>query len=97
MEFVPTGSEDKFNVAPPVAVSGAVPRLVDPSRKVTVPVGTLPDWDATTAVRVTLCPGVSWLPEAVSVVVVGATPACAAVTVTLTAVEAEPPSLLSPA
>ena len=47
MEFVPTGSELKFNVAPPVAVSCALPRLIDPSRKVTVPVGTLlPDWGA---------------------------------------------------
>ena len=75
MEFVPAGSEPKVNVAPPVAVSCAVPRLVDPSRKVTVPVGTvLPDWGATTAVRVTLCPGVSWVPDAVNVVVVGKAP-----------------------
>ena len=97
MEFVPTGSEAKFNVAPPVAVSGAVPRLVDPSRNVTVPVGTLlPDWGATTAVRVTLCPGVSWVPEAVRVVVVGKAPLGTVVTVTLTAVDEEPVSLLSP-
>ena len=95
--MVPTGSEAKFNEAPPVAVSCAVPRLVDPSWKVTVPVGTLlPDWGATTAVKVTLCPVVSTVPEAVSVVVVGNVPPGAPVTVTLTAVDAELVSLLSP-
>jgi hypothetical protein len=97
MEFVPAGSELKFKVAPPVAVSCAVPRGVVPSKKVTVPVATLlPDWGTTTAVIVKLCPGVSWVPEAVSKVVVGTGPSFITATVTLTAAEVELVSLLSP-
>jgi hypothetical protein len=45
---------------------------VEPSRKVTVPVGTLlPDSGATTAVKVTLCDNATAVEDAESVVVVG--------------------------
>jgi hypothetical protein len=81
-------------VATPLAFKVPVPRVVVPSRNVTVPVATLlPDCGATVAVNVTLCPLVICAAEAVSVVVV-ATVLC--VTITLTAVETELLSSLSP-
>ena len=84
------------NAAVALPFKDDVPRVVVPSRKVTVPVGTLlPAWGVTLAVNVTLCPGASWVEDAESVVVV-AMETCAPVTVTLTADETELPSLLSP-
>ena len=57
--------------AAPLAFKVPVPRVVVPSTKVTVPVGTmLPTCGATFAVNVTLCPGVIWVADADSVVVV---------------------------
>jgi hypothetical protein len=94
IEFDPAASVVVLKVATPLAFSGAVPRLVDPSRKVTVPVATpVPDWGETVAVNVTLWPAVTCVADAVNAVVVakGAT-----ATLTLTAAETEPASLLSP-
>jgi hypothetical protein len=82
-----------FKVATPLAFNGAVPRLVAPLRKVTVPVATpLPDWGETVAVNVTLWPAVTCVADAVNAVFVGTV----VVTFTLTAAEVEPASLLSP-
>ena len=59
-----------LNVATPLASRVAVPRLVVPLWKVTVPVGVnVPDWAVTVAVRVTFCPGVADVGDACSVVV----------------------------
>jgi hypothetical protein len=96
IDWDPAASVVVLKVATPLAFSGPVPRLVDPSRKVTVPVGTpLPDWGVTVAVNVTLWPAVTCVADAVKAVFV-ATPVGAAVTVTLTAAETEPAFLLSP-
>ena len=96
IDWDPAASVVVLKVATPLAFNAPVPRLVDPSRKVTVPVGTpLPDWGVTVAVNVTLWPVVTCAAEAVSTVVV-ATVLGAAVTVTLTAAETEPAFLLSP-
>jgi hypothetical protein len=93
IELDPTASVVVLKVATPLAFNGAVPRLVVPSRKVTVPVATpLPDWGETVAVNVTLWPAVTWAADAVNVVFVAPT----VVTFTLTAAETEPASLLSP-
>jgi hypothetical protein len=74
-----------------------VPRVVVPSRNVTVPVATLlPACGDTLAVKVTLCPVVTCVAEAESVVVVAMdTMLCE--TTTLTACDTELLSLLSPA
>jgi hypothetical protein len=83
-----------LNVATPLALRVAVPRLVVPSRKVTVPVATLvPDCGETVAVKVTLCPGLMAVAEEVRTALVGTT---AAVMVTVTGVEIEAASLESP-
>jgi hypothetical protein len=93
IELDPTASVAVLKVATPLAFNGAVPRLVVPLRKVTVPVATpLPDWGATVAVNVTLWPAVTWVADAVNVVIV----ATVLVIFTLTAAETEPASLLSP-
>ena len=96
IECVPAARVVVVNVAVPLAFKDPVPRVVVPSRKVTVPVGTLlPACGVTFAVNVTLCPVVTWVEEADSVVVVAiVTWLC--VTTTLTALETELPSLLSP-
>jgi hypothetical protein len=96
IDWDPTASAVVLKVATPLAFSGPVPRLVDPSRKVTVPVGTpLVDWGVTVAVNVTLWPAVTCIAEAVNAVVVAAVVG-AAVTATLTAAETDPAFLLSP-
>ena len=59
-----------LRVATPLAFREPVPRVVAPSRKVTVPVGVLlPACEATVAVRVMLCPVVPEVGLAVRVVV----------------------------
>ena len=52
---------------------GAVPKVVEPSRKVTVPVGLVP---LTVAVSVTVCPRPDGFDEETSVVVVGYRTVC---------------------
>ena len=80
--------------AVPLEFSVPVPRVVDPSKNVTVPAGTvLPDCGATVAVKTRFSPESICVAEAVSVVVV-ATTLC--VTVTTTAVEVELESLVLP-
>jgi hypothetical protein len=77
-----------LNVAIPLELSWAVPRLVVPSKNVTVPVGTLlPVNGETVAVKVTLCPGLMVAAEEVSAVLVTIRLA-AMVTVTASEVEA---------
>jgi hypothetical protein len=76
-----------LNVAVPPALSVAVPRMVVPLRKATVPVGiALPVCGATLAVKVTLCPVLIWVAVEVRVVVVATAPAA---TLTTTAAETE--------
>ena len=58
-----------FSKAIPL-VSGTEPKLVVPSRKVIVPVGTLELCDVTVAVKVTDCPNVEGFREETNVVVV---------------------------
>jgi hypothetical protein len=59
-----------LKVATPLAFSVAVPRVVVPFRKVTVPEGMfVVDWEATVAVNVTLWPGLAKVGVAWSVVV----------------------------
>jgi hypothetical protein len=83
-----------LNVATPLAFSWAVPRLVDPSRKVTVPVATLvPVCGETVALKVTLCPGVMVAAEEASAVLVTTRPVAI---VTVTGSELEGLSLESP-
>jgi hypothetical protein len=84
-----------LNVAVPAALSAAVPRMVVPLRKATVPVGTvLPVCGATLAVKVTLCPVLIAVAEELNAVVV-ATRVC--VTVTATAVDTELEFVVLPA
>ena len=68
--WVPTPS-DTVRVAWPVALSGAEPSTVLPSRKVTVPVG-VPAREVTVAVSVTICPKTAVAVDVLSVVVVAA-------------------------
>jgi hypothetical protein len=83
-----------LKVATPLAFSCAEPRLVDPSRKVTVPVATvLPVCGETVAVKVTLWSGLMVAAEAVSTVFVTERPVAM---VTVTASEVEAVSLESP-
>jgi hypothetical protein len=71
IEWVPATREVVLKVAIPPPFKDVVPRVVVPSRNVIVPVGTLlPAWGITVAVKVTLCPGVSWVAEAESEVAV---------------------------
>jgi hypothetical protein len=74
-------------------LSVAVPRIVVPFRKETVPVGVvLPDCGATLAVKVTLCPVLIPVAEEVRVVVV-VTVLGATLTVTAAETELELPVL----
>ena len=67
----PAGRVVVLNVAVPLALRVAVPRMVVPFRKETVPVGmVLPVCGATFAVKVTLCPVLICVAEEVNVVVV---------------------------
>jgi hypothetical protein len=50
---VPAGRDVVLNVATPLPFSVPVPNVAEASMKVTVPVGVLPDFAATVAVRVT--------------------------------------------
>jgi hypothetical protein len=70
---MPTASEVVEKVATPDEFSVSVPRLVVPSRKVTVPVGVLVPEDAVTvSVRVRLCPVVTVVADVASAVDVAA-------------------------
>jgi hypothetical protein len=94
IDCVPAARVVVVSVATPTALRVAVPRLVVPSRNVTVPVGTLvPDCGETVAVKVTLCPLLMVVAEEVRTVLVGA---AAEVMVTLTGGEVELASLESP-
>jgi hypothetical protein len=81
--------------AAPLPFNCAVPKVVDPSRKITLPVGTVePDWAATVAVRARFCPAATCDADAERVVAVEAAdgrPAGlnATVTCTDTALETE--------
>ena len=80
-------------MAVPVALSVLVPKVVVPSRNVTVPVGVAePDAAETTALKVRLVPVTADAAELESAVFVG-TPA---VTVTVTAEEVLPLKFVSP-
>lgn len=94
IEWVPAASEEVENVATPDALSVPVPRVVEPSLNVTIPVGVpmLPAAFDTVAVNVTCCPVVAALGAAVTAVIVSAT-----VTISVTiAVEVLPRKLVSP-
>jgi hypothetical protein len=83
-----------LKTAVPLAFKAADPNVLVPLTKVTVPVGTVvPDFGATVAVKVTLCPVLTWVGEAVSDVVVGT---LLEVIFTVTAVEVDPASFVSP-
>jgi hypothetical protein len=95
IESVPTGSDVVLNVAIPAAFRVPVPRMVDPFVKVTTPVGVVaPDCGETLAVKVTLCPVLIAVAEALNAVVV-ATRVC--VTVTATGAETELEFVVLPA
>ena len=68
--WVPMPS-DTGMVAWPAASSGAEPRTVLPSRKMTVPIG-VPAWELTVAVSVSICPKTAVAVDVLSVVVVAA-------------------------
>ena len=71
IESDPAGRLVVLNVAVPPELRVAVPRMVDPFRKATVPVGiVLPVCGATFAVKVTLCPVLICVADEVNVVVV---------------------------
>jgi hypothetical protein len=95
MESAPTGSDVVLNVATPLAFKVPVPRIADPFKKVTTPVGiVVPDCGETCAVNVTLCPELIVAADALSAVVV-ATRGC--VTVTTTAADTELEVVVLPA
>jgi hypothetical protein len=94
IDCVPTDNELILNVATPLAFKIPVPRVVVPSRNVTVPVATLGlDCGETVAVKVTLCPVLMAVAEEARTVLVGKTPE---VMVTVTGCEVEPASSESP-
>src|ERR1041385_3068040 len=64
-------SDDVVNTACPDAFTVPVPKLVFPSKNVTVPVGTAPDPE-TVAVKVTACPNADGLADEARVVVLAA-------------------------
>jgi hypothetical protein len=70
MECVPTASVLVLRVATPVLFNVPVPILLEPSLKVTVPVGVDPEWATTFAVKVTAVPCVEGFSDEVRVVVV---------------------------
>ena len=74
IEYVPAGSVDVLKLAAAEALSGPLPKVVVPFRKLTVPVGTvvLPEGPATVAVNKILLPAVAGFGDDTSVVVVAA-------------------------
>ena len=73
MAWFPGARDEVLNWATPAVESVALPSVVAPSMKVTVPVGVVVDCgEATVAVKVTFCPKVEGFSDEVSVVVVGA-------------------------
>ena len=81
---LPTANTVVLNVASPLEPRLAVPSVVLPSLKVTVPVGVLEPvaWEIA-AVKVTDAPEIAGLGEAVTAVVVAVVPAEVMVSVTL--------------
>ena len=55
----------------PIVLIGALPRDLEPSLKVTVPVGVPPALELTFAVKLTVCPKFDGLGEELKLVVVG--------------------------
>jgi hypothetical protein len=81
---LPTAKAVVLKVAVPVEARVAVPSVVPPSLKVTVPVGVLvPDVWEIVAVKVTDCPEVAGLGEAVTAVLVTVVPGLLTVSVTV--------------
>ena len=68
--WVPKVNEEILNTADPLALSVAVPIVVEPSSSVTLPVGTLlpPSAGRTVVVKVMVCPTAAGFGDAVSVV-----------------------------
>ena len=71
MECGPTARKAVVREAMPEEPRVAAPRLVAPSRNVTVPVG-VPPGELTVAVKVTACPNTAGLAEEIDVTVVEA-------------------------
>src|SRR5216683_2348335 len=89
MECAPTAREAVVSVAMPEESSTPVPRLVAPSRNVTVPVG-VPAGELTVAVKVTGWPNADGFAEDTRAVVV-----TGLITVNLAPLEVAPPSVLT--
>ena len=90
----PAGRLVVLNVAMPPELRVAVPRMFDPFRKATVPVGiVLPVCGATFAVKVTLCPVLTAVAEEVKDVLVAISPW---LTVIVTGEETELESVVFP-
>src|SRR5689334_5581609 len=93
IDAVPTGRAEVANVAAwVVALTGAVPSVMVPALKVTVPLTAMPAGGTTVAVRVTELPRVEGLGDEASVTLVDAW-----LTVSVTAAEVLPVSLALPA
>ena len=71
IEFVPTDRLDVEKDAWPFPFSGKVARLVEPSLKVTLPVG-VPPPEVTVAMNVTICPDLEGFKDEVTTVAVAA-------------------------
>jgi hypothetical protein len=69
IECEPEGNEDVANAAMP-SLRDDVPKIVEPSLKVTVPVGVPEPWRVTEAERVTDCPKTEGFDEEATAVVV---------------------------
>ena len=69
---MPTASALVLNVAFPEPLTAPVPRVVEPSLKVTLPVGVAPEFGCTWAVKVTEFPWVDGFSEETTVVTVTA-------------------------
>jgi hypothetical protein len=92
MLFAPSGSVEVERVAIPAAPRGTLPRVVEPSVNMTLPVGVEP-LPVTLAVSITACPEFAVVGEAASVVVDVALP----VILTETALEVDPAVVALPA
>ena len=89
---MPTVKAEVTNVAFLVVVFTApVPRVIEPSLKVTVPLTAPPDTGVIAAVNVTVCPWLDWLSDEARVVAV-----LALLTICFRPAEVPPFRLLSP-
>src|ERR1700722_354591 len=98
MLCVPDGNPLVYPIAcPVVALISTVPISVDPSKKLTIPVGVgKPTGALTVAVNATSCPAASGFADAVNVVVVVKLPPGRGLTVSFTADEVLVAKLLVP-